>query len=102
MKQTIFVNDNIKLRDASDGDAKEYIEIPFDEELLKMYGSEMSVNKEKSLDKAMSLVNEIKGNPYEWAIEYEEKFIGQVRLTIDNENNKAKFTIGIFNPQYWN
>ncbi|MEQ7789905.1 GNAT family N-acetyltransferase [Staphylococcus nepalensis] len=102
MKQTIFVNDNIKLRDALDGDAKEYVEIPFDEELLKMYGSEMNVNKEKSLDKAKLLVNEIKTNPYEWAVEYEGKFIGQVRLTIDDENHKAKFAIGIFNPKYWN
>ncbi|MDW4419350.1 N-acetyltransferase, partial [Staphylococcus saprophyticus] len=61
----------------------------------------MNSNTEKSLDKARLLVNEIKTNPYEWVIEYNGKFIGQVRLTIDNENNKAKFAIGIFNPQYW-
>lgn len=101
MKQTIIVNDKINLRDAVDKDAKEYVEIPFDEELLKMYGTEMNINKAKSLDKAMLLVNEIKTNPYEWAIEYEGKFIGQVRLNIDNENHKAKFAIGIFNPKYW-
>ncbi|MGE7364838.1 GNAT family N-acetyltransferase [Staphylococcus ureilyticus] len=102
MKQTIIVNDKIKLRDAVDKDAKEYVEIPFDEELLKMYGSEMNVNKRKSLDNSMLLVKEIKDNPYEWVIEYDGKFIGQVRLTVDDENHKAKFAIGIFNPKYWN
>lgn len=54
------MNDKIKLRDAVDKDAKEYVEIPFDEELLEMYGTEMNINKAKSLDKAMLLVNEIK------------------------------------------
>lgn len=102
MKELIQIDKSIKLRDALDDDAEEYFKIPFDEELLKMYGSEMNVNKEKSLDKAKLLVNEIKTNPYEWAVEYEGKFIGQVRLTIDDENHKAKFAIGIFNPKYWN
>lgn len=102
MKKTILVDDHIKLRDALDKDAKVYVEIPFDEELLKMYGSEMSANKEKSLDKAMLFINEIKSNPYEWAIEYKGKFVGQVRLTIDDKNKKGKFAIGIFNPQCWN
>ena len=85
-----------------DDDAKKYLKIPFDEELLKMYGSEMNVNKGKSLDKARLLVYEIKAGLYEWAIEYEGNFIGQARLIIDNENNKAKFAIGIFKPQFWN
>ncbi|MEX6276691.1 GNAT family N-acetyltransferase [Staphylococcus saprophyticus] len=101
MKEIMLVDRNIKLRDAFDDDTKEYLKIPFNKELLKMYGSNMNSNTEKSLDKARLLVNEIKTNPYEWVIEYNGKFIGQVRLTIDNENNKAKFAIGIFNPQYW-
>ncbi|MDW4280211.1 GNAT family protein [Staphylococcus saprophyticus] len=102
MKEIILADESIKLRDAFDKDAKEYLKIPFNKELLKMYGSSMSPSTEKKLDKAKLLVSEINSTPYEWAIEYEGKFIGQVRLTIDNENNKAKFAIGIFNPQYWN
>ncbi|SCT22783.1 GNAT family N-acetyltransferase [Staphylococcus caeli] len=102
MKEIMLVNENIKLRDAIDDDVKEYLKIPFNKELLEMYGSNMKPNTEKSLDKARLLVHEIKAAPYEWAIEYEGKFIGQVRLTIDNENNKAKFAIGIFNSQNWN
>ncbi|WP_210136803.1 GNAT family protein [Staphylococcus sp. GDH8C109P] len=102
MKDTMIVDESIKLRDAFDNDAKEYFKIPFNKELLEMYGSNMNPNREKSLDKARLLVNEIKTNPYEWVIEYNGKFIGQVRLTFDDENNKAKFAIGIFNPQYWN
>lgn len=56
MKEPILVDERIKLRDALDDDAKEYLKIPFDEELLKMYGSEMNVNKGKSLDNSMLLV----------------------------------------------
>lgn len=102
MKQRLTVNENIKLRRAIDEDAYEYFKIPFNKELLKMYGSSISPSTEKSLDKAKLLVAEINANPYEWAIEYKGKFIGQVRLTIDDENNKGKFAIGIFNPKYWN
>lgn len=102
MKEIILVDESIKLRDAFDDDAKEYLKIPFNKELLEMYGSNINPNTKKSLDKARLLVYGIKADPYEWAIEYEGKFIGQVRLTTDNENNKAKFAIGIFNPQYWN
>ncbi len=102
MKQTIIVNKYLKLRDAIDEDIYDYIKIPFNKELLKMYGSEMDPNKEKSLDKVQLLVNEIKEAPYEWIIEYKDEFIGQVRLTLDCENNKAKFAIGISNPEYWN
>lgn len=102
MKQTIIVNKYLKLRDAIDEDIYDYIKIPFNKELLKMYGSEMDPNKEKSLDKVQLLVNEIKEAPYEWIIEYKDEFIGQVRLTLDCENNKAKFAIGIVNPEYWN
>lgn len=102
MKQTMLVDESIKLRDALDDDAKEYLKIPFNKELLEMYGSNLDPNTEKSIDKAQLLVYGIKADPYEWAIEYEGKFIGQVRLTRDDENNKAKFAIGIFNPAYWN
>ncbi|MDW4318981.1 hypothetical protein QI119_05045 [Staphylococcus saprophyticus] len=65
MKQTIIVNKYLKLRDAIDEDIYDYIKIPFNKELLKMYGSEMDPNKEKSLDKVQLLVNEIKEAPYE-------------------------------------
>ncbi|MBF0812830.1 GNAT family N-acetyltransferase [Staphylococcus saprophyticus] len=102
MKQSLTVNENIKLRDSIDEDTYEYLKIPFNKELMKMYGTEINKNEAKSLDKAKSLIDEINSNPYEWAIEYKGKFIGQVRLTIDNKNNKAKFAIGIFNSQYWN
>ncbi|MEB6297581.1 GNAT family N-acetyltransferase [Staphylococcus xylosus] len=102
LKQSIHVNKNIKLRDTIESDVNEYFKIPFSKELLEMYGSDMSHKNEKSFSKAQLLVDQIRANPYEWCIEYNGKFIGQVRLTKDDENNKAKFAIGIFNPQYWN
>lgn len=37
MKQTIIVNKYLKLRDAIDEDIYDYIKIPFNKELLKMY-----------------------------------------------------------------
>jgi RimJ/RimL family protein N-acetyltransferase len=102
MKNKIFVNQNITLRDTLNRDKYDYINVPFNKELLKMYGSDMSPNAKKSIEKAEQLLEEIKSNPYEWVIDYKGVFIGQVRLTVEEKNNKAKFAIGIFNPNYWN
>ncbi|PTI58089.1 N-acetyltransferase, partial [Staphylococcus succinus] len=61
----MIVDESIKLRDALDDDAKEYLKIPFNKELLEMYGSNMNPNTVKSLDKARLLVYGIKADPYE-------------------------------------
>lgn len=102
MKQRIIVDERIILREAIEEDAVEYTSIPFNAELLKMYGSEMNPDTQKSMERSLMLIKEIQDNPYEWAIEYEQRFIGQVRLTVDEHNHKAKFAVGIFNPAYWN
>lgn len=52
MKEIMLIDENIKLRDAFDDDTKEYLKIPFNKELLEMYGSNMNPNTKKSLDKA--------------------------------------------------
>ncbi len=36
MKEKMIVDEGIKLRDAFDDDAKEYLKIPFNKELLEM------------------------------------------------------------------
>lgn len=100
-KETISVTENILLRDAKISDIDDYLSIPFEKELLKMYGSSLDYRTEKSREKAEILIEEIKSNPLEWAIDYNGVFIGQVNLTIEKEDNKARFAIGIFNPNYW-
>lgn len=44
MKNKIFVNQNITLRDTLNRDKYDYINVPFNKELLEMYGSDMSPN----------------------------------------------------------
>lgn len=97
----IYIDEHLLLRDAEVKDIEDYIFIPFDKELLKMYGSSMNYKTPKSREKSILLIEEIQNEPYEWAIVYNNIFIGQVRLVIDEANNKSKFAIGIFNPKYW-
>ncbi|WP_323702980.1 GNAT family protein [Mammaliicoccus sp. Dog046] len=97
----IKINNELILRDAEERDIEDYMSVPFSKELLEMYGSTLDYKTPKSKDKAKLLIAEIRKEPYEWAIEYKGTFIGQVRLVVDSENNKAKFAIGIFNSEYW-
>lgn len=100
-KEAISVTENILLRDAKISDVDDYLGVPFEKELLKMYGSSLDYRTEKSREKAEILIEEIKSNPLEWAIDYNGIFIGQVNLTVEKKDNKARFAIGIFNPDYW-
>lgn len=100
-KTTISVTENILLRDAKLSDVEDYLSVPFDKELLKMYGSSLDHRTEKSREKAELWIEEINSNPLEWVIDYEGVFIGQVSLKLEEEDNKARFAIGIFNPNYW-
>ncbi|MBG9209508.1 GNAT family protein [Mammaliicoccus sciuri] len=97
----IYINQDLILRNAETKDIDDYLSVPFNKELLMMYGSTMDYRTSKSKEKAALLIKEIQNEPYEWAIVYQDKFIGQVRLVIDDINNKAKFAIGIFNPECW-
>nr|WP_263315131.1 GNAT family protein [Mammaliicoccus sp. Marseille-Q6498] len=98
---SIRVTENILLRDAKLSDIDDYLEVPFDEELLTMYGSTLDYRTEKSTEKAELMIDEIKSNPLEWVIDYDGNFIGQVNLKVEEVDNKARFAIGIFNPIYW-
>ncbi len=100
-KVSIRVTKNILLRDAKLSDIDDYLRVPFDEELLTMYGSSLDYRTEKSREKAELMIEEIKSNPLEWVIDYDGNFIGQVNLKVEKEDNKARFAIGIFNPNYW-
>ncbi|OIS54100.1 GNAT family acetyltransferase [Staphylococcus equorum] len=102
MKAVLKINNHICLRDAQTSDIEDYLSVPFNEELLKMYGSDMNVETEKQKSGAKLLISRIINNPYEWVIDYDALFIGQARLSLDKTNNKAKFAIGIFNPNFWN
>ncbi|MDK9870406.1 MAG: GNAT family N-acetyltransferase [Staphylococcus equorum] len=102
MKAVLKINKHLSLREAQASDIEDYLSVPFNEELLRMYGSEINSETEKQESGAKLLIAKIIANPYEWVIDYDNLFIGQARLTLDETNNKSKFAIGIFNPQFWN
>lgn len=47
MKAVLKINKHIRLRDAQTSDIEDYLSVPFNEELLRMYGSDMNVETEK-------------------------------------------------------
>ncbi|KRG09907.1 GNAT family N-acetyltransferase [Staphylococcus sp. NAM3COL9] len=102
MKAVLKINNHLSLRDAQASDIEDYLAVPFNEALLRMYGSDMNVETAKQKSGAKLLISNIIENPYEWVIDFDDLFIGQARLILDKTNNKAKFAIGIFNPNFWN
>ncbi|MBA4512976.1 GNAT family N-acetyltransferase, partial [Staphylococcus aureus] len=100
-KIEIQVSEELLLRNAVNDDVNDYLAVPFNKELLEMYGSSMDYRTKKSKEKVANMIEEIKNNPFEWVIDYNGKFIGQASLKLEKEDNKARYAIGIFNSNYW-
>jgi hypothetical protein len=70
-KVEIQVSEEILLRDAINDDINDYLAVPFNKELLEMYGSSMDYRTKKSKEKVANMIEEIKNNPFEWVIDYD-------------------------------
>jgi len=77
-----------------DIDARILFGSPF--EFVKMCGGDTSKINEFNLDDGAQWYKKIIGHPCKWVIEYDGACIGEIGLTPYKEDNKARFSIGIF------
>ena len=90
------------LRQPIDQDVQDYYKCGADPELTRMYGGDTKNLKERTLEAAQAYIDRIRANKFNWCIEYERRCIGEARLTVNKEDNRARYAIGIFNRNYWN
>jgi RimJ/RimL family protein N-acetyltransferase len=97
-----IIGDTVILRKPIDQDVQDYLQCGSDPELTRMYGGDTRNLKERTLEMAQAYIDRIRSNKFNWCIEYEGRCIGEARLTVNKEDNRARYAIGIFNKNYWN
>ena len=65
-------------------------------EIVRMYGGDTRNLKPFTQEDVQRWFEKIISQPLEWVVEYENKCIGNVRLSVDAVNRCARYAIGIF------
>lgn len=65
-------------------------------ELVRMYGGDTRNIQPFTMDHARQFVERVSANELDWCMEYLGRCIGQARLTVNREDCRARYAIGIF------
>ncbi|OZM57574.1 GNAT family N-acetyltransferase [Lottiidibacillus patelloidae] len=97
----VIKGENVLLRQPIDSDVEDFLKVEVNEELVRMYGGNTKKMTAKTLERAQQYVESIRSRKIAWCIEYEGRLIGSARLTVNEEDNRARYAVGIFDPSVW-
>ncbi|MFC4560207.1 GNAT family N-acetyltransferase [Virgibacillus kekensis] len=92
---------NVLLRKPVESDVIDYLNVETSRELIHMYGGNTKKISPKTIEKAQKFIQKIRENELEWCVEYEGRMVGQARLTVNNSDNRARYAVGLFDPNVW-
>lgn len=92
----MIAGNNVLLRKPQERDIEDRLRCGRNPEIVRMFGGDTSTIKPFSRDEAEAWNARMLSNEFEWVIENDDKCIGNVRLTLDKANRRARFAIGIF------
>ena len=67
-------------------------------EIVRIFGGDTRNLQPITNQEAIAWYQGMLARPLEWTIEFYKRWIGNVRLTLDEPNYRARFAIGIFDP----
>lgn len=88
----------VLLRQPKESDILDRFRCGRTKEIVRMYGGDTRNLKPFTMEEAMTFVDKIMASKYNWCIEYLGHCIGQARLTVNKEDRRARYAIGIFEP----
>ncbi|MCD1260238.1 GNAT family N-acetyltransferase [Paenibacillus athensensis] len=97
-----IVGTTVTLRQPIEQDIYDYLQCEVKAELEQMYGGDTRNMKPRTLEMAQSYIERIRGNKLNWCVEYEGRSIGEARLTVNEEDRRARYAVGIFDASCWN
>jgi RimJ/RimL family protein N-acetyltransferase len=98
----LLKGENVILRKPKDSDVNDYLACKQTKELIRMYGGDTRNLKPLTLQDAKRHVEYIKSQKLNWCIEYEQRFVGEARLTVNEHDRRARYAIGLFDSSVWN
>lgn len=93
---------NVILRKPKDSDVHDYLACKQTKELIRMYGGDTRNLKPLTLQDAKRHVEYIKSQKLNWCVEYQQQFVGEAQLTVNEYDRRARYAIGLFDSSVWN
>ncbi|MHB1683968.1 MAG: GNAT family N-acetyltransferase [Bacilli bacterium] len=87
---------NVVLRKPKESDTLDRYNCGRSEELVRMYGGDTRNLKPLTMEDAKKFVDSVLSHELDWCIEFNGRCIGQARLTVNGEDCRARYAIGIF------
>lgn len=91
----------VRLRRPKESDVMDFFNVETSSELIRMYGGNTQQISSKTMEDAHKFIQSIQANKMEWCVEFEGRMIGQVRLTVNEMDNRARYAVGLFDPSVW-
>lgn len=92
----------ITLRPPKESDKKERLSYGRHPEYRRMVGADARVTPPLTVEEVDHWYEESCANPFTWVIDLDGRCIGVARLNrVDEHNRRARYTIGIFDPEAW-
>ncbi|MDX8342412.1 GNAT family protein [Rossellomorea sp. YZS02] len=88
----------VLLRQPKESDILDRFSCGCHKEIVRMYGGNTRNLQSFTMEEARAFVEKILTTKYNWCIEYLGHCIGQARLTVNEEDQRARYAIGIFDP----
>lgn len=86
---------HIILRAPKETDIEDYLQCGKNPEIIRMYGGDTRYITPLTREKAIKWYQDAENHPYIWFIEHNNKCIGLVRLTVNEQDKRARYGIGI-------
>lgn len=86
----------LTLRKPSMQDIEDRFQKGLTKEIIRMYGGDTTSMKPFTRVDAERWYQDMMNKPLEWAVEYDGHCIGQARLTVDTQDRRARYAVGLF------
>ncbi|MEK3886377.1 GNAT family N-acetyltransferase [Bacillus sp. FSL K6-3431] len=92
---------NILLRKPIENDINDRFKCGKSKVLTRMYGGDTRNLQPLTMKDARRFIESILLSKLEWCVEYDGRCIGQARLTVSEEDCRARYAVGLFDPSVW-
>lgn len=95
MNKIQMIGQNIILRQPKESDINDRIKCGRIPEIVRMYGGDTRNITPFTKEEAIEWYNNAVNHPYIWHIEFEKKYIGGIKLTLNEQDIRARYACGI-------
>lgn len=97
----IIKGKHVLLRKPVESDVQDRFNCGRSLELIRLYGGSTKDLEPFTMESANYFINSILSEKLNWCVEFEGRCIGEARLTVSEQDNRAKYAVGLFDASVW-